>query len=85
MSFELPEGATVADALAAAAFQPEFEGLDLSGVAVGIFGRPVLRDQLLTEGDRVELYRPLLIDAKGERRARADSARRAVRKAPPRP
>ena len=69
----------MAAVLAAAAIQPEFAGLDLSGAAVGIFGRPVLLDQVLSEGDRVEIYRPLLIDAKGERRARVEYARRAMR------
>ena len=63
VSVELPAGATVRDALAAA-------GLDLTD-AVGIFGKRVSLDQPLAEGDRVEIYRPLAMDPKEARRLRA--------------
>ena len=65
----LPEGATVADALAAARVEERF------GVApsarVGIWSRPCARGDKLREGDRVEVYRELQADAKAQRRARA--------------
>ena len=38
---------------------------------LGIFGRQVKDDTILQNGDRVELYRPLLIDPKTARRRRA--------------
>jgi putative ubiquitin-RnfH superfamily antitoxin RatB of RatAB toxin-antitoxin module len=41
---------------------------------IGIFGEPCERDQILREGDRVELYRPLAVDPKAARRARAKEA-----------
>ena len=37
----------------------------------GIYGAPASRSQVLREGDRVELYRPLVLDPKEARRQRA--------------
>lgn len=62
---ELPEGATVADALAAAALSPE------GHAAMAIYGETVAADQTLRDGDRLELLRPLLLDPKEARRRRA--------------
>jgi uncharacterized protein len=45
-----------------------------------IFGRPVDGSQVLVEGDRVEILRPLLIDPKENRRQTAARARAAGRK-----
>jgi len=68
---ELPAGATVADALQAVAGRPPFDALDLDAMPVGVFGDRVERDRVLTNGDRVELYRPLEIDPREARRRRA--------------
>lgn len=62
----LPAGATVRDALAAAA---------MKGEAVGIFGKRVTMETKLTDGDRVEIYRPLAMDPKEARRRRARSTK----------
>ena len=71
-AIELPEGATVADALAAVANQPPFEALDLGAASVGVFNRLVRnREQPLTERDRIEIYRPLEIDPMAARSQRA--------------
>ncbi len=62
---DLAEGATVADAVAAS-------GMDDGGhVAVAVFGEKVEDAQVLREGDRVELLRPLTMDPKEARRRRA--------------
>lgn len=66
----LPEGACVVDALAAVATREPFAGLDLASVPVGVFGEQVSRSTPLRDGDRVELYRPLLIDPRDARRRR---------------
>jgi putative ubiquitin-RnfH superfamily antitoxin RatB of RatAB toxin-antitoxin module len=63
----LPAGATVRDALVAAKVTAE---------SVGIFGRRVSLETKLSEGDRVEIYRPLAIDPKEARRRRAGSKQR---------
>ncbi len=63
---ELPEGACVADAVAAAGLP----GADaIAGHAV--FGVAATPETPLRDGDRVELLRPLLLDPKEARRRRA--------------
>ncbi|WDS38049.1 RnfH family protein [Pseudoxanthomonas sp.] len=66
VTLELPEGACVADALNAAAFEE-------AGLATGmsVFGVNATPQTVLNDGDRVELLRPLLIDPKEARRRRA--------------
>lgn len=62
----LPEGATIAEAIAVAAIDGSEQ---CPAVAVhGLLAKP---DQVLREGDRVELLRPLLADPKDNRRRRA--------------
>jgi putative ubiquitin-RnfH superfamily antitoxin RatB of RatAB toxin-antitoxin module len=70
-TYRLLEGARVADALAEAAADPDFTGVELMKSPVGIFGRLTRGDQELNDGDRVEIYRPLAHDPKLARRARA--------------
>jgi len=63
---ELADGATVSEAIAEAALPGAGEA---DGVAVhGTIARP---QQVLHDGDRVELLRPLLADPKEARRRRA--------------
>jgi uncharacterized protein len=76
LSFALREGAQVGDALAMGAQHAEFAEVDLAHAPVGIFGKLVPREQLLRDGDRVEIYRPLAADPKVARRTR--SARRGT-------
>jgi uncharacterized protein len=74
-TYRLGAQATIDDALRLAAADPEFAGIDFAGSAVGIFGRVSALSQALTDGDRVEIYRPLAADPKSARRARAREAR----------
>lgn len=67
----LAAGACVRDALDAAAADPRLHNIDLAEHAVGIYGQPCERSQGLKSGDRVEIYRALLVDAKTARRQRA--------------
>jgi putative ubiquitin-RnfH superfamily antitoxin RatB of RatAB toxin-antitoxin module len=48
---------------------------------MGIFGKAVPRpaERVLTEGERVEIYRPLIADPKEVRKQRAARARDAAR------
>jgi len=69
----LPSGATLAQALADAAVREAFP--EAATLPVGIHSRRCTSEQVLREGDRIELYRPLLIDPKRARRERADAAR----------
>ena len=64
----LAEGATVADAVEASSIAAAFPDYDLAQCAVGVWGQPVERDRVLISGDRVELYRALLMDPREARR-----------------
>ncbi|MGI9325107.1 MAG: RnfH family protein [Pseudomonadales bacterium] len=71
VELRLPNGACVADALAQVAQLEPFAALDLAEVPLGIYGEPVSRERLLVAHDRVEIYRPLVVDPKTARRQRA--------------
>ncbi|WP_431637297.1 RnfH family protein [Dyella sp. KULCS107] len=71
----LPAGSTAGAALAAIA-QDEYGLQDLlEGQPLGIFARRVEPGQVLQEGDRLEIYRPLQLDPKEARRRRATRTR----------
>lgn len=66
LELSLPTGATVGEALSQSKIyelHPETKSL-----AVGIYAQLVTEDRVLRDGDRIELYRPLLIDPKEKRR-----------------
>jgi putative ubiquitin-RnfH superfamily antitoxin RatB of RatAB toxin-antitoxin module len=68
---DVEEGATVADVIAISNLSRAFPGIDFAALQAGIWGKPVERDSLVRDGDRVELYRPLKIDPKEARRLKA--------------
>jgi putative ubiquitin-RnfH superfamily antitoxin RatB of RatAB toxin-antitoxin module len=70
-AYRLPAGARVADAVAQAAADGDFAGIDWLHSSIGIFGTLTHADHPLEDGDRVEIYRPLARDPKLARRARA--------------
>ena len=70
-ALELPEGATVAQAIAAAALEARFPRVATASMRVGIWNKACTRETALREGDRVELYREIRADAKEMRRTRA--------------
>ncbi|MCG6952937.1 MAG: RnfH family protein [Betaproteobacteria bacterium] len=66
-------GATVRDAVAASGV---LRGLSPSPAPqFGIFGRRVSPERQLADGDRIEIYRPLRVDPRVARRARAKAIR----------
>ena len=73
VTLQMEEGATVADALAASRIFASPAGSD--ACKIGIWGRVVSRTHVLRDGDRVEIYRPLIADAKLVRREKARSRR----------
>ena len=71
VAVELPAGARVLDAIRASGAMQGEAAVDVSTQAVGIWGRTVALEAELAEGDRVEIYRPLMMDPKEARRRRA--------------
>ncbi|MBA2817247.1 RnfH family protein [Candidatus Pantoea persica] len=68
----LEEGSTVEQAIQASGLLELRRDIDLSRNKVGVFSRPVKLGDTLQEGDRVEIYRPLIADPKELRRQRAE-------------
>ena len=74
VELELEPGATIAQAVEASGLIARFPALDVAHMPAGIWSRPRPHGTPLRDGDRVELYRPLEVDAKAQRRARACQA-----------
>ena len=66
----LPAGATVLQAVEASGIRGDEPTLPAGAPDFGIWGRKVGPDQVLRDGDRVEVYRPLRVDPKVARRER---------------
>lgn len=76
---DVPEGATVLEAIKASTVLIQFPNLAAAGVlsdSVGIFGKLCTLETLLKAGDRVEIYQPLMIDPKEGRRLKALAEKR---------
>jgi len=71
LTVELAVGATVADAIELSGIVGMFKGFELDQAKVGIFGQLATMQTELNDGDRVEIYRPLMADPKEIRRQRA--------------
>jgi putative ubiquitin-RnfH superfamily antitoxin RatB of RatAB toxin-antitoxin module len=71
VALAMPEGATLDAAIKASGLLERFPEIALSEINAGIFGVACKLDQLVREGDRIEIYRPLLHDPKEARRQRA--------------
>ena len=71
VTLTLAAGATVAEAVRASGVLERHPEIDLGRHRIGIFGGVVAAQAPLRDGDRVEIYRPLTIDAKEARRRRA--------------
>lgn len=67
----LDKGTTIVDAIKRSGLLERYKQIDLETNKVGIFGKLAKLDKELREGDRVEIYRPLIADPKEVRRKRA--------------
>lgn len=71
LPLQVTEATTVETAIRRSGILERFPEIDLSQNKVGIFSKPCKLEQTLREGDRVEIYRPLIADPKESRRNRA--------------
>ena len=62
LKLDVPEGATVREAIERSGVLKQFPQIDLSAQKVGIFSKVVKLDAPLRAGDRVEIYRPITCD-----------------------
>ena len=70
-SVELPAGATLRQAIEASGILDKYPEIDLARNKLGVFAKLSKPDTPLRDGDRVEIYRPLIADPKEVRKQRA--------------
>lgn len=69
LRMEMPDDCTVREAIQRSGVLEQFPEILLQDQKVGVFGRIVKLDSQLSDGDRVEIYRPITADPeKVERR-----------------
>ncbi len=79
ITLNIDDTTTVGEAISQSGILAKHPDIDLSRQAVGIFSQIVSLDTVPRDGDRIEIYRPLIADPKEMRRRRA--AQMAERKA----
>ena len=75
LSMRVAAADTVRQVIEQSGILQQFPEIDLGNNMVGVFGRQVKLEQQLHDGDRIEIYRPLLADPKEIRRRRAEQAK----------
>jgi len=75
MNLVIEQGTTVEQAIEASGIKRKFPEIDLSINKVGIWNRTCKLTDVPKEGDRIEIYRPLVADPKEIRRRRAEKAK----------
>jgi len=64
-------GQTVGQVIEESGIYVEFPNEELEAADVGVWGRSVERSHAVSDGDRIEIYRPLQMDPRDARRSRA--------------
>ena len=77
VQLRLPAGSTLQQAIEASGLTRKFPEMDLAKLQLGIYGKIVSADVVLSAQDRIEIYRPLLADPKESRQQRAAAGTRA--------
>ncbi|MEX2131075.1 MAG: RnfH family protein [Pseudohongiellaceae bacterium] len=82
IAIRVPLGTTARQAVKQSGIDAEFPGLDITESPMGIFSRrlngrdlPLPEEYVLQPRDRIEIYRPLIIDPNEARLARARKSR----------
>jgi uncharacterized protein len=78
LTLQVPSGSTVEQAVQSSAILQRFVEIG-PAPKYAVFGRLVDPTYVLSDGDRVEILRTLLVDPKDSRRRAAQSARRNLR------
>jgi putative ubiquitin-RnfH superfamily antitoxin RatB of RatAB toxin-antitoxin module len=80
---QVPKGTTAYEAVALSGIVEQFPEIDLENAKMGIFGQALgtkglkpPKEHVLAPKDRVEIYRPLIVDPKEVRKRRAEKASR---------
>ena len=74
ISLHVPLGTTVMQAIELSAIKDQFPDVDFGTATKGIFSKLTENDYVLVDLDRVEIYRPLVLNPREARRQRAKKA-----------
>lgn len=76
VAVDVPRGTTAIEAVKASNISHYFDDFEVNeALALGIFSKAIPQKHALSPGDRVEIYRPLKVDPKEVRKARAAKAK----------
>ena len=76
LKLDVAPGTTLQQAIEQSGILDRFPEINPAVMKVGVFGKLKKPDQVLREGDRVEIYRPLIADPKQVRKERAAASKR---------
>lgn len=71
LTLEVDEGCSIKSAIEQSGILDQYPEIDLEKQKVGIFSKVSKLEQELREGDRIEIYRPLIADPKEVRKRKA--------------
>lgn len=71
LSLPVPAGSTIEECIKLSSITKHFPEIIVNEAKVGIFSRPEKLSTIVKEGDRIEIYRPLIADPKEMRKIRA--------------
>ena len=78
VTLEVTPGTTALEAVMLSKLGEVFDDLVVGPeIKIGVWGKATTADRVLAAGERVEIYRPLLVDPKEVRKARAAKAKAA--------
>ncbi len=75
VAVQVAAGSNVRDAVRISGLAEMFPDYAVADCRTGIWGQEVSADRMVSEGDRIELYRPLIIDPREARRLLAAEGR----------
>ncbi|MEL0629285.1 RnfH family protein [Psychromonas aquatilis] len=76
LSLKVPEGTSIEQCIKLSGIVKHFPEIVPSEAVVGIFSKPSKLDTIVQQGDRIEIYRPLIADPKEMRKLRAERAKK---------
>jgi putative ubiquitin-RnfH superfamily antitoxin RatB of RatAB toxin-antitoxin module len=62
LTLDVPDGSTLREAIEHSGLLRQYPEIDLATQRVGIFGKLSKLDAPVSDGDRVEIYRPITVD-----------------------
>lgn len=78
LPLDIETGATVREAIDKSGVLQKNPVIDIEKNKIGIYGKLCEMDTLLKDGDRIEIYQPLIADPKESRRRRASLQKNKV-------